>query len=149
MANNPYLEHTGSVTRISCKPVITDDETEAIWRERSGQGRYVKVKAASTNAAGHGLMEIEFLADDDTEALGRLENVQGEGSGFTASVETRGIDAFADGSETGALADADFGQTLKGAGDGQLKIAAGGFGQVIGGTKALLRISFDGIISIG
>lgn len=137
------MEHTGMCTRVTCKPDTTT-VTEETWRKRvKERGWFVKTKDDEI-AAGQALLTVQFLADDDAKAYGRLEGCSGSGKDFVVGVETRAIDAFAQGTATGALVAGDIGKGLKGAADGKLKIASsGGFGKVIAGDKKKLRIAWD------
>ena len=149
--SGPYLEQVGDVFRIGVKPKTGAGElTEAQWREKANTGRFVKIDAGQTNSQEDGLMEVELLADDDTVAYGRLEDVQGQGDMFTATIVVLGANGHALGNADPGVAvtDAQVGQTLKGAGDGKLKIASGGFGRVVGGNTKDLRIAWNGIEAI-
>ena len=147
---NPYHELTGSAFFVSCKPDVDSTNTEAVWREKAGTGRFIKIDTTQTGSQGHGLLPVQLLADDDLVPYGRLDSVQGEGDRFTATICVLGADMYALGNVAGntALTDAMIGQTLKGAGDGKLKIASGGFGRVVGGDQTDLRIAFNGIENI-
>ena len=135
----------GAQTRPTVKPVVTTTATEAVWRQRAGKGWFVKVQTTQTASRKGGLLPVEFLADDDAVAYGRLETVQGGGSTFTATLELCGTDGYALGTEDPAvdLTDAEIGQTVLGSADGKLKIAANGFGRVVGGDTKDLRLAWD------
>jgi hypothetical protein len=143
----PYLEQVGGAFKIGCKPVVNGTNTEDVWRAKANTGRFVKVDTSQTASRDDGLLPVELLADDDTVAYGRLESVQGAGDMFTAVVLTLGANGYALGSSNNnaQLSDAEIGQTLKGAGDGKLKVASGGFGRVVGGNKTDLRVAWNSI----
>ena len=144
----PYEEVVGGAcSRITVKPKTDSTNTEAVWKARAKEGGwFVKRDTTSLNSAGHGYIEVTFLADNDATILGRLEEVKGSGDDLVAAVELVGVDGNALGNGTGALAVADFGDGVQGASDGKLKIVAtGGYGAVYGGDKANLRLSWNSL----
>jgi hypothetical protein len=145
-----FMELSGAAFLPTVKPVVTDTVTEEIWRARAGKNLWVKTQVAQTASREDGLLPVEFLADDDVVGYGRLESVNGTGDTFVATVLILGADMEAAGNDTNAaeLADADIGETLKGAGDGTLKIESGGFGRVVGGNKQDIRMAHNGILNI-
>ena len=139
------MEHTGMCTRVTCKPEVTTSVTEQMWRDRvKERGWFVKRKASDRSSADQGLLLMQFLADDNANAYGRLEGCSGSGNNFVIAVETRAADAFAQGGGTGALAATDYGKGVQGDSDAKLKIVdSGGFGKILGGDKAKLRLAWD------
>ena len=149
---NPYHELAGDAFFVSCKPNIDSTNTEDIWREKAGTGRFIKTDITQTGSRGHGLLPIELLADNDGEAYGRLDSVQGEGDRFTATVCVLGADMHALGNIVGntALTDADIGKTLRGAGDGKLKIVSDGAASITYAAFAVTSpYTFRGVTAPG
>ena len=146
----PYVELTGDAFFVTCKPEVTNTNTEAVWRSKAGTGRFVNIDPTQANSANHGLLTVQLVVDGEDSVYSRLESVQGSGDAFVCTVCILGADMYAAGSVTGgaAITDAQIGQTLLGGGDGKLKIGANGVGRVIGGTVTDLRIAFNGILSI-
>ena len=146
----PYVELTGDAFFVTCKPVVDNTNTEDVWRSKAGTGRFVKTVTAQINSRNHGLLSVTLSANNDALVYGRLESVQGSGDSFVCTVCVLGADMYAAGSVTGngALSATDIGQTLQGGGDGKLKVAAGGFGKVVGGNVTDLRIAFNGILNV-
>ena len=144
---NPYLELTGPSYSVSCKPVVAGGATEKWWRSKAGTGRYVMTDVTSAASGGSGLLPILLVTPDEAKIYGRLESVQGTGDRFTATVMILGADMWALGDSTSnaSITAAEIGETLKGAGDGKLKIASGGSGRLVGGNKTDKRIALDGM----
>lgn len=142
---NPYLEvqSQDSGSRITCIGAVEGAVTKETWKTRAkARDRFVKIDA-TTSSQGGGHMTVEFVANNDANALGRLLSAKENSDGqMILSVEIDGTDVNAAGGATGALAAGDIGKRLLGAADGKLKISGDttGFGRVVGGTKATLRV---------
>lgn len=136
-------EITGMKMNPTCKPHITSTLTEEVWKQRIKEGGwFVKQHPASSDAD---YMGVTFLADNDTETVGRLIGFTGSGDSFKVSVETQGVRGYAQGSGSGALATGDYGQYCKATG-GKLEIDSGataGNIKVVGGNKKDLMVAWS------
>ena len=136
------------VMEVDFEPEVTTTNTAETWRTWAKQNLLVKVKTASTNAADNGMIVIQRCTATTDVPIGILRSVTGDPSDFpskfTARVAICAYDCNVDGSATGALADADYGKRFGPATTGKASIVStGGFGRVVGGDKANLRVAFD------
>ena len=137
------------VEEIDFAPVVDATNTDAKWQEWArDENIFVKVKTDSTAAAEDSLIPIERCTAATDVPIGILRAVTGNSTSFpkkfVARVAVSAWDINVDGSATGALADADYGKKVKPDTSGKATlVTSGGFGRVIGGDKANLRLSFD------
>lgn len=135
------------VKEITFQPVITSTNTVEKWREWAQDNLLVKVDSTSTKAAGDGEVAVERCTASTDVPIGVLRAITGDSS-FPNKPRVRvaifAYDCNVDGAGSGALADADYGRRIKPDANGKASIVtSGGFGRVIGGTKANLRLAFD------
>lgn len=147
---NPYHELEGFICRVTCTPVIGTTYTAAWWNENAGKGLFVKTDTTQTSSRGHGRVPVEPIEDGDTVPYGRFDTIDGPDDNLRVGITIAGADMWALGNVTtnAALSDANIGTTLQGAGAGKLKIAASGFGCVVGGDQTDLRIAFNGMENV-
>lgn len=120
----------------SCIPFTDTTNTEAIWKTRIAEGGwFVKIHQATCTVDELG---VTFLADNDAVTVGRLIGYTGTGTKFRVTVENCSVRGYAQGNATGALAEADYGDRMKGE-DGKLIVddaLTTGNIFLVGGTKA-------------
>ena len=136
------------VMQIDFAPVVTTTNTVEKWRKWAKEDILVKVKSDSTAARGNGLISIEPCNAAADVPIGILRSVMGDPvdfpKKFVASVAVAACDINVSGAGTGALADADFGKKIQPDVNGKATIVtSGGYGRVIGGDKADLRMAFN------
>lgn len=142
-----WAEH--KVVEMDFAPVVSSTTTEEKWKELAKDNNVlVKVKTDSTDAANDELIPIEVCNADTDVPIGILRAITGSPSDFpekfTARVAVEAWDCNVDGADTGALADDDYGRKIKPDSNGEASIVTtGGYGRVIGGDKANLRLAFD------
>ena len=137
------------VIEIDFAPVVTTANTAEEWRQwAKEEAIFVKVKTDSTEAANNGEIEIERCSAATDVPIGILRAIVGDPSNFPnkfmARVAVAAWDCNLDGAATGDLVDADFGRAVKPDTNGKATIETGtGYGRLVGGTKANLRLAFD------
>ena len=124
----------------------TATTSKAAWIE-AAKGQNVFVKRTGGTETSDVLVppKVDLLGDDDLKPLGRLENAWEQNGKLYGACETVGLLGHALGSETGAFVTANYGHTLRGGGEGKLKLSADatGFGAIQAGNKANMMISWD------
>ena len=137
------------VIEIDMAPVVTTTDTVEKWREWAKDSNIlVKVKTDSTLARDNGLVPIEPCNAAADVPIGTLRAVTGHPTDFpkkfVARVAVCAYDINVSGAGTGALADADFGRKVEPDANGEATIVtSGGYGRIVGGDKADLRLSYN------
>ena len=139
------------VIEIDFAPSVTDTNTAEKWKEwAKDENILVKVKTNSTHARNNGEIEIERCNAVTDVPIGILRAIVGDPTGFPkkfmARVAVAAWDVNCEGAGTGALADVDFGRKIQPDTDGKASIVTSGtdgYGRVVGGDKADIRLCYD------
>lgn len=147
------MEEVGSgAFEVTCKLQVAGALTAAVWRTRGRDGGYFVKRLDGVVPSNAESVTVTGMEVSDTTAFGLLRSVDGPDNNLTGRVLLYGYDVTVRGSSTETpvtAAQQAGGIGFHGDGYAVLK-ASSGFGRVLGGTQAQMRVAFmSEIFAIG